>query len=575
MKRFISLFCILICVASYAGVIEEPSCRSRAAEVLRDACPSGGKVSMELVRSGGFSSSSSVNPEYYIYNNTEGKGFVIVSADESVPPVLGYSTECSYSADNLPENFVSWMQMWDKIISAGRAAGINCRQPSRYVSYSSLPAECQLETALWDQGAPYNDLCPKEGRDRCVTGCTATATCIVMHYNRWPDAGVGTLPSYSYTMDSGKRNTVEGVELGEKYDWDNMLMRYDGMATAQQKRAVAVLMHHVGVMIRSAYNAGGTGAFPDDVCEGLVKYMKYDQSTDIFSASCFAPAVWIEKLKKSISSNYPVIYAGYSTTYSGHCFVLDGYNSKNEMHINFGWGGMMNGMFTFPEFSEYTIGHSAIFNARKDEGGHKPDNVFITDRGLSAGTSTFRPGEKFDVSINYLANFSSDAFNGEIALAKADSKDNVLEILSTKSCSLSGGRRVSFKFTDVALSSKPKIGEKMIVLFRSDRTPEWEEALFDRESSVVGELPIADAYSIEDATTVSYNVSSAVATVKTKNGVAMSLVDASGVQITQGVTVKGTQMNITASALKEGEYVIKLSKDEEYKELKVKLGTKK
>lgn len=117
MKRILSLFCILISTAASARIIDEPSCRITASDILGKT---GENVSLELVRTGGFSNSSADRPEYYIYNNAAGKGFVIVSADESVPPVLGHSSDRSYTEDNLPENFVSWMQMWDKIISANK-----------------------------------------------------------------------------------------------------------------------------------------------------------------------------------------------------------------------------------------------------------------------------------------------------------------------------------------------------------------------------------------------------------------------------------------------------------------------
>lgn len=572
MKRILSLFCILISTAASARIIDEPSCRKIASDVLGRT---GENVALELVRTGGFSNSSADRPEYYIYNNAAGKGFVIVSADESVPPVLGHSSDRSYTEDNLPENFVSWMQMWDKIISANRKAGVDSWKSKYNVSYSALPSEYLLETALWGQSAPYNNLCPKEGTQRCVTGCTATATCIVMRYHKWPDAGVGNLPSYTYTMDSGKKNTVEGIELGEAYDWDNMPLKYTSGATSQQKKAVALLMQHVGVMIKSMYNAGGTGAYPDDVPVGLVEHMKYDRSTDIFGACNYTAAVWIEKLKASISSNYPVIYSGYSATSGGHCFVLDGYNAKNEMRINFGWDGAMNGYYAFPDFSEFTIGHAATFNAHKDEGGLSPDSIEITNSGMSSSTTNFRAGVKFNVSVSYISNYGYDPFNGTIALAKADSKDNVQEIISSQPLNLKSSYRMTVQFNDCVFSKKAEIGEKLIVIYRSDRTPEWTEVPFDRESNIKGELPLADPYSTEEKTTFKYDVASATATISTKSGVDMSLLDESGNPIKDGVAVNNSTMTISANKLKEGIYVVVLSKDDEYKELKVKLGTKK
>lgn len=49
--------------------------------------------------------------------------------------------------------------------------------------------EVLLKTALWNQNAPYNNLCPKISGSSTPTGCVATALAIVMKYNRWPDPG--------------------------------------------------------------------------------------------------------------------------------------------------------------------------------------------------------------------------------------------------------------------------------------------------------------------------------------------------------------------------------------------------
>ena len=52
---------------------------------------------------------------YYIFNFTN-KGYVIVSADDGVPPVLAYSFEGNYSPDNQPPQFINWMEGYAKQI---------------------------------------------------------------------------------------------------------------------------------------------------------------------------------------------------------------------------------------------------------------------------------------------------------------------------------------------------------------------------------------------------------------------------------------------------------------------------
>ena len=40
--------------------------------------------------------------EYYLFVGTDGKGFVLISADDCVRPVLGYSPDGIFDTDNMP-----------------------------------------------------------------------------------------------------------------------------------------------------------------------------------------------------------------------------------------------------------------------------------------------------------------------------------------------------------------------------------------------------------------------------------------------------------------------------------------
>ena len=42
----------------------------------------------------------------------------------------------------------------------------------------------------------------------------------------------------------------------------------------------------------------------------------------------------------------PVLYRGWSESSGGHVFVCDGYNTSDQLHFNWGWGGSSDGYFT-------------------------------------------------------------------------------------------------------------------------------------------------------------------------------------------------------------------------------------
>ena len=48
--------------------------------------------------------------DYYVFDITPGPGFVIVSADDIISPVIGYSTEANFRSDLNKTGVVDWMK---------------------------------------------------------------------------------------------------------------------------------------------------------------------------------------------------------------------------------------------------------------------------------------------------------------------------------------------------------------------------------------------------------------------------------------------------------------------------------
>jgi len=53
---------------------------------------------------------------FYVFGTENNKGFVIVSGDDRVTPVLGYSEINGFSADNMPPNLQWWLGEYSKQI---------------------------------------------------------------------------------------------------------------------------------------------------------------------------------------------------------------------------------------------------------------------------------------------------------------------------------------------------------------------------------------------------------------------------------------------------------------------------
>ncbi len=170
--------------------------------------------------------------EFYIFNNEGGKGFVIIAADDCVTPILGYSYDNNFATENLPPNLKGWLDGYAEQIQAAvemRATATEeirteweCLRQGRNLPIKSETVISPLISTFWDQGYPYNELCPNDGAhfSRTVTGCVATAMAQIMKYWSYPDHGFG---SHSFIPQNHPEfGTLYADFSNTTYYWDNM-----------------------------------------------------------------------------------------------------------------------------------------------------------------------------------------------------------------------------------------------------------------------------------------------------------------------------------------------------------------
>ena len=54
------------------------------------------------------------NEAFYIFNNADGQGFVIISADDRMPKILAYSYDHSFPTTDLPEHIKHYLATYDE-----------------------------------------------------------------------------------------------------------------------------------------------------------------------------------------------------------------------------------------------------------------------------------------------------------------------------------------------------------------------------------------------------------------------------------------------------------------------------
>ncbi|MBO4849932.1 MAG: C10 family peptidase [Prevotella sp.] len=269
----------------------------------------------------------------------DGGGFVIVANDDVFPEVMGVS-QTAFNSETANPAFLWWLEVMDRITAEPTNA------PLANIVPDSLGFPAQVSPMLkttWGQGAPYNNLCP-EG---CPTGCVATAATQVLKYFKWPERGVGTVWTYYPFADFDGLKCEENIEEVE-YDYDLMIDKYESKgvmgATAKQKKAVAELMYHTGLAMKAVYMKGGTGAYSETLSYGLRNNLGYPFAVTIDREN-YTDEEWMTIIFDNISRGVPLVYGGSDWTYSGHEFVLHGYNSSGLVYINWGWNGSEDGYF--------------------------------------------------------------------------------------------------------------------------------------------------------------------------------------------------------------------------------------
>jgi hypothetical protein len=289
---------------------------------------------------------------YYVYNVGSSQGFVIVSGDDAVKPVLGYALQGSFSTTNIPSNVQGWLDLYKKEIQYAMKAKESTASLNTATTSTTSNTSPQLTDSvapllgdiLWDQDSPYNLFCPynKTYKEYTETGCVATAMAQIMKYYQWPVTGKG---SESYSDSPYGTLSVDFSKV--TYDWTDMQNSYGATTTAKQDTAVATLMYDCGVAAKMQYDIaenGGSAATLSDAGTALINNFGYDTGLQSYDRSLFTESQWENLIQSELNALRPILYSG-DTDVDGHAFVCDGYDSNDLYHINWGWSGLFNGYF--------------------------------------------------------------------------------------------------------------------------------------------------------------------------------------------------------------------------------------
>lgn len=371
---------------------------------------------------------ASPSDAYYVFNNDAG-GFVIIAGDDAVTPVLGYTSTGSFDAENLPDGLKDLLKSYERQIAA---LGDNY-VANQTATRAGFTGENLLNTAKWNQNAPFNKYTP----NNYVTGCVATAGAIVMKHHGYPAKGTG---SHSYTWN-GQTLTAN---FGHDYDWANMPAKYDGTNDAAFD-GVARLMADLGVAVEMQYDKDGSGAYIGNLVTALQKYYGYSKLSHLMAIEDVGAEAWNGRLREEIDANRPILYSASDPAGGGHAFVIDGYKDES-FSVNWGWGGYCDGFYKIgalnpesvgkPTGDKYNVGQSAVFGMEPSDGTEKISGMgFMTNVGrfhiLNMNITDVKKGQKVGIFCAPIGNTGDQPFTGEVDVALMNAKGEMRKIVTS------------------------------------------------------------------------------------------------------------------------------------------------
>jgi hypothetical protein len=395
---------------------------------------------------------------FYVFN-VDNFGFVIVSGDDTVIPILGYSDQGIFHSDNMPPAFQKWLEGYKNEIiyvvsndikateDINKQWSLQFTNKNSNTTLSTNAVAPLLQLIQWNQSPYYNALCPGGS----VTGCVATAMAQIMKFWNYPASGIGW-----NTYSTDQYADLTAVFGNTTYQWSSMPNQLTSTSTNAQKNAIATLMYHCGVSVHMQYSPSGSNAGIIENTQNtpsaeyaLKNYFGYNSNIQDVNRENYSGNGWFNLLKTELDAGRPILYGGVGINpnvappqnQNGHCFVADGYDINNNLHFNWGWGGSCDGNYPIGQLNPSASGSGGPSNNSFNDinialiGIQPPISAQTYNLSLynfiTPSATTINYGQAFSVSTN-IANFGTNSFSGDYTLGVFDNNGYFIDYVETK-----------------------------------------------------------------------------------------------------------------------------------------------
>lgn len=488
-----------------AAPINENQARTKAwSFVAKKRYQSIQEITLKSITSSKHRKAASESLPYYVFNIGENQGFILISSDDQLTPILGYSETGSFDDQQLPDNLQNLLD--DYVVEYNRLSAADFRSTSQQKPLSKSAISPML-TTQWGQGAPFNLYCPMfvVGDEHCSVGCVGTAMAQVAYHVAHKRMDHSTIlsgvRSYMcnavYEQDDVKGSVlVPAIPEGMEIDWSAMRDEYSATDSDEGAIAVARLMAVCAVSVKTQFTIPAYGSSMSNtlyITSALVRQFGFDSTISYEQRANYSLQQWSDLIYDELAAGRPVVYRG-SSTGGGHAFVIDGYED-GLFHVNWGWGGKANGFFALSVMNP--LDNSGIGASTSHDGYTSAQAAVI---GIQVGTDQSADSRNIltsmrlvvdDQTITYVPyNMTGETHKFEYGIGFIDDKGRLEAIKSSMTNYLSNFQ--SYSATNFTLSGHERSAGtyKIVPISRIVGDDEWAtdwnasyqyvEAVYDR-----------------------------------------------------------------------------------------------
>ncbi len=307
------------------------------------------------------------NAAYYVFNNPERPGWVIVAGDDRARTILAYGDEDYFDESEVPECVQDWLSGYVEQIEA-----IDMIKPESQVDNdasvigATKSKIAPLLFSKWAQGLPFNQQCPSYsttdgGTSYSPAGCVAIAMAQLMYYYK-SSYGCDAIPAYTSTNNGF---TADRPALASThFNWAIINPWYHNEASnSASAQEVQKLVKYCGQAVEMQYGKSSSSATSQR--NAFTAYFGYSKLSQQIKREDMTAAAWEDAIYTEIAAGRPVFISARKLN-GGHAFLCDGYDGNGLYHINWGWRGNENGFFALNAMSDGNSGGTGAASGEED-----------------------------------------------------------------------------------------------------------------------------------------------------------------------------------------------------------------